>query len=187
MHSIYICIMKTLAENFAGTSAAANGYETFFSGLTEITDANRIDNALGGRIKSYVLGWLAENPLTPFDDYSDTTYRRTYLGRSPQGWEAIVMSWKEGNRTSIHAHPQFAGYHFADGRFMVEVFEPTDEGLAHLVKEVEVEAPCAFFAIGEPGRFDNHIHRITCLSPTGHSLHVYSDDALRGNVYQAQQ
>ena len=24
---------------------------------------------------------------------------------------------------------------------------------------------------------------ITCLSPTGHSLHVYSDDALRGKVY----
>ena len=46
-----------------------------------------------------------------------------------------------------------------------------------------MEGPCAFFAVGAPGRFDNHIHRITCLSPTGHSLHVYSDDALRGEVY----
>ena len=49
-----------------------------------------------------------------------------------------------------------------------------------------VEGPCAFFAVGAPGRFDNHIHRITCLSDTGHSLHVYSDDALRGEVYREE-
>ena len=30
------------------------------------------------------------------------------------------------------------------------------------------------------GKFNNHIHRITCLSDTAHSLHVYSDDALKG-------
>jgi hypothetical protein len=40
-----------------------------------------------------------------------------------------------------------------------------------------------FAAIGHPGRFDNHIHRITCLSATAHSLHVYSDDALRGMTF----
>ena len=38
------------------------------------------------------------------------------------------MSWQEGNRTSIHAHPQFAGYHFADGRFRLEIFEPAGDG-----------------------------------------------------------
>ena len=60
---------------------------------------------------------------------------------------------------------------------------PAGGGTARPVQSAEVEAPCAFFAIGKPGCFDNHIHRITCLSPTGHSLHVYSDDALRGKVY----
>ena len=94
-----------------------------------------------------------------------------------------MISWQDGNRTSIHAHPQFAGYHFADGRFRLEIFEPAGDGTARPVHSAEVEAPCAFFAIGKPGCFDNHIHRITCLSPTGHSLHVYSDDALRGEVY----
>ena len=64
-----------------------------------------------------------------------------------------------------------------------ETFEPAGDGTARPVHSAEVEAPCAFFAIGKPGCFDNHIHRITCLSPTGHSLHVYSDDALRGEVY----
>lgn len=164
----------TLAEDLQEASANTAEYGEFFTGLTGITDRKPVDDALGERIQGYVLGWLEGHPLTAFDDYSATAYRRTYLGRSPEtGWEAIVMSWQEGNRTSIHAHPQFAGYHFADGRFRLEIFEPAGDGTARPVHSAEVEAPCAFFAIGKPGCFDNHIHRITCLSPTGHSLHVF--------------
>lgn len=175
----------TLAADLQEASASTAGYEEFFTGLLDITAGNPVDDALGKRIQGYVLGWLAEHPLAVFSDYSETAYRRTYLGRCPQtGWEAIVMSWKEGNLTSIHAHPQFAGYHFADGRFRLEIFEPAAGDAVRLIECVEVEAPCAFFAIGKPGCFDNHIHRITCLSGTGHSLHVYSDDALRGEVYR---
>ena len=108
----------TLAEDLQEASANTAEYGEFFTGLTGITDRKPVDDALGERIQGYVLGWLEGHPLTAFDDYSATAYRRTYLGRSPEtGWEAIVMSWQEGNRTSIHAHPQFAGYHFADGRF----------------------------------------------------------------------
>ncbi len=174
----------TLAEDLQEASACTAVYGEFFTGLLGIIGRNPVDDALGERIQGYVLGWLEEHPLTAFDDYSATAYRRTYLGRSPEtGWETIVMSWQEGNQTSIHAHPQFAGYHFADGRFRLEIFEPAGGGTARPVQSAEVEAPCAFFAIGKPGCFDNHIHRITCLSPTGHSLHVYSDDALRGKVY----
>ena len=104
----------TLADNLPECSAAAAGFGDFFSGLLETTAAKTIDDALGQQIRAYVLGWLQTHPLTAFDDYSDTAYRRTYLGRCPAtGWEAIVMSWKNGNRTSIHAHPQFAGYHIA--------------------------------------------------------------------------
>ena len=174
----------TLAEDLQEASACTAVYGEFFTGLLGIIGRKPVDDALGERIQGYVLGWLEGHPLTEFDDYSATAYRRTYLGRSPEtGWEAIVMSWQEGNRTSIHAHPQFAGYHFADGRFRLEIFEPAGGGTARPVQSAEVEAPCAFFAIGKPGCFDNHIHRITGLRPTGHSLHVYSDDALRGKVY----
>ena len=112
----------TLAEDLQEALASAAEYGEFFTGLTGITDRKPVDDALGERIQGYVLGWLEGHPLTAFDDYSATAYRRTYLGRSPEtGWEAIVMSWQEGNRTSIHAHPQFAGYHFADGRFRLEI------------------------------------------------------------------
>lgn len=174
-----------LADKLHGNSAKTQGYEEFFAGLLEITAAGEIDDALGEQIRAYVLGWLNGHPLTAFNDYSETAYRRTYLGRCPAtGWEAIVMSWKKENRTSIHAHPQFAGYHIADGTFRLEIFEPAGNGAARLAESLVVEGPCAFFAVGAPGRFDNHIHRITCLSDTGHSLHVYSDDALRGEVYR---
>ncbi len=71
----------------------------------------------------------------------------------------------------------------ADGRFRVEVFEPTGDGRAQRIAEQVIDGREGFFAIGTPGRFDNHLHRITCLSPTGHSLHVYSDDALQGIAF----
>lgn len=101
----------TLAEDLQEASASTAVYGEFFTGLLGIIGRNPVDDALGERIQGYVLGWLEGHPLTEFDDYSATAYRRTYLGRSPEtGWEAIVMSWQEGNRTSIHAHPQFAGY-----------------------------------------------------------------------------
>lgn len=176
----------TVATDFRGQSDLAAGCDAFFSRLLALATAGPIDEALGESIRTYVLDWLAEHPLTAFDGYSDAVYRRTRLGRSASGWEALVMTWKKGNRTSVHAHPQFAGYHFADGRFLLEIFEPAGPGVARLAQRQEVTAPAAFFAIGEPARFDNHIHRITCLSDTGHSLHVYSDDALRGEVYRAE-
>ena len=117
----------TLAEDLQEASACTAVYGEFFTGLLGIIGRKPVDDALGERIQGYVLGWLEGHPLTEFDDYSATAYRRTYLGRSPEtGWEAIVMSWQEGNRTSIHAHPQFAGYHFADGRFRLEIFEPAE-------------------------------------------------------------
>jgi hypothetical protein len=175
----------TLDAALAVPSLTNDGYGTFFSGLLEVAAGRAIDDGTGGRIERYVASWLAGNSLDGFTDYSAAGYRRTYLGRCPEtGWEAIVMSWQEGNRTRIHAHPQFAGYFFADGKFLVEVFEPAAPGYARLQHSRVVEAPLGFYAVGPEGGFENHIHRITCLSATGHSLHVYSDDALRGAVYE---
>lgn len=108
----------TLAGNLAVPSLEYNGYASFFSGLLEVTHTRAVDDGLGERIEEYVMSWLGDHALDGFDDYSADGYRRTYLGRSPEtGWEAIVMSWQEGNRTSIHAHPQFAGYFSRTGDF----------------------------------------------------------------------
>lgn len=168
----------TLANVLQERSLEAQGYDDIFNRLMDTVRDRRIDDSMGKDIQKLILDYLAENPPREFDRYSDKSYLRTYIGRDDAtGWEAIMMSWREGNVTSIHAHPQFAGYHFADGRFRLEIFEPTADGKARRIKDVTITAPCAFYAIGDEGSFENHIHRITCLSPTGHSLHVYSDDA----------
>lgn len=175
----------TIADSYPLPTQIDNDENTFFEGLLAITHRATIDKQLGEQIKTYVQGWLAVNPLDRFSDYSDITYRRTYIGRSAHSpWEAIVMTWKQGNATSIHAHPQFAGYYFADGTFKIEIFESAAPGTAKLVQSIQVTGGAGFAAIGLPGHFDNHIHRITCLSPTGHSLHVYSDNALQGCKYE---
>lgn len=174
----------TLENVLQEPSLDAQGYDGIFTALMEIVRGRVIDDALGDDIERYILRYLAENPPHAFDTFSDKSYLRNYIGRdTATGWEAIMMSWREGNTTSIHAHPQFAGYHFADGRFRVEIFEPAGNDTARRIRDLAVTAPRAFHAIGKAGAFDNHIHRITCLGPTGHSLHVYSDDAKKGKVY----
>ncbi|MDE5944321.1 MAG: cysteine dioxygenase [Rikenella sp.] len=176
----------TLAEQSSLISNAIEKYDDFFERLLSIVRNRPINEALGEQIKTYVLDWLTEHPLADdFAQYSPSSYIRTYLGRSTEiHWEAILMSWQSGNTTAIHAHPQFAGYHFADGVFKVEIFEPVNDNRARLTETLIIDKPTGLFAVGPAGRFDNHIHRITCLSETGHSLHVYSDDALQGTVYE---
>lgn len=179
-------IMKQqrVADKFSEQMNSKTGYENFFDGVVTMCDNRVIDNELGELLKEYVSEWLAHNSLAEFDNFSDTAYSRTYLGRSKSGWEAIVMGWKRGNTTSVHSHPQFAGYNFADGEFRVEIFKPAGEGRARLVKTLKIKAPMSLYSVGEEGQFDNHIHRITCLSESGHSLHIYSDDALQGLTYE---
>ena len=139
----------TLANVLQERSLETQGYEGIFTALMETVRGREIDDALGMDIERLVLRYLSENPPHEFDTFSDRSYLRTYLGRdTATGWEAIMMSWREGNTTSIHAHPQFAGYHFADGQFRLEIFEPAGDGTARRIKDLTVTAPCAFHAIG---------------------------------------
>lgn len=171
---------NSLAEDFTANPVFAAGYEDFMNELLHIVHNEPMSPHLGDTIKSYALNFVRQHPLGAFDNFSPVTYTRNYLGRDPEDhWEALVMSWQKGNRTAIHAHPQFTGYTFADGEFLVEIFEPTKTGV-RLKEQKTINDIQGLYAIGEAGRFDNHIHRITCLSETAHSLHIYSDDALKG-------
>lgn len=198
MPADYLCrmndtIRKRLRNEFSSGTydplsplfARENSCGKFFSELQDLVTRHSIDDELGQHIETLALGWLEGHSLRDFRNESSAAYGRTYLGRCPEtGWEAIVMSWQGGRASSIHAHPQFAGYFFADGEFRVEIFEPAGAGRARLKKTLHIVAPHGLYAIGSTGRFDNHIHRITCLSDEGHSLHIYSDDALQGEVYE---
>ena len=171
---------NSLAEDFCQPAIGCTDYRNFMDGLLHIVANEPIANRLGDRIQDYALDFVRHHSLDSFNRFSPDSYVRNYLGRDPEAhWEALVMSWQKGNRTAIHAHPQFAGYTFAHGEFLIEIFEPVPEGI-RLKQEYVIKDIRGFYAIGDPGRFDNHIHRITCLSETGHSLHIYSDDALKG-------
>lgn len=97
-------------------------------------------------------------------------------------FEALVMRWDKQAKTSIHGHPDFSFYYVVSGVFEVETFGTTlTSGL--YVKEVQrLQQAEATWSFGEAERYDNCIHRITCLEP-GFTFHVYSDDAKKGVVF----
>lgn len=155
---------KILQEDFDLAPCMVAGYESFMNGLLNIVHSGPICESVGEQIKSYVLDFVQNHPLDSFDRFSDETYTRNYIGRDTEsGWEAIVMSWKKGNRTAIHAHPQFAGYTFADGEFLVEVFEPFKEGI-RLVQEMTISDIHGLYAIGEVGKFITRIYNRLLLN-----------------------
>ncbi|MDR0363554.1 MAG: cysteine dioxygenase [Bacteroidales bacterium] len=171
---------RTIANDFPQPIEVQVGYDRFFNGIKEIVNGKKIDNALGEKLKTYVFDSFDSFDFSDFQEFSDTLYVRKYLGKDFEtGWEAILMCWKKGNQTAIHGHPQFAAYNFVKGDFLVEVFEAKDD-FVQLANAIEAKRGDGFFAVGEPDAFDNHIHRITCLSDVGYSLHIYSDDARKG-------
>ncbi|MCD8072579.1 MAG: cysteine dioxygenase [Alistipes sp.] len=176
-----------LASDFRAEVSIHPGHDEFFNGLLSLTAGEPIDEKLGGRIRDYVLGYVRSTPIS-IDNFTDAGYVRNYIGRDERsGWEAIVMSWKRGNRTAIHSHPRFASYTIADGEFLIEIFEPAGNGKARLKDAVVVYDSQCFFAVGQGDDYLNHIHRITCLGDTGHGLHVYSDDALKGFKFELEK
>lgn len=177
------CQSKTLADSRLERPSKTPVTSDFMRDLLLIVHGRPIDEQLAGQVQALARKFVQTNPLDKFNRYSATAYVRHYIGRDPStGWEALMMNWTKGNRTTIHSHPQFAGYTFADGEFCVEIFEPYKNG-ARLVDQLHVTQLHSLHAIGQAGEFSNHIHRITCLSPTAHSLHIYSDDALKGLTY----
>lgn len=173
---------KTVIVNFPGIDIKP-GYNLFFDGLMEIISNEEISNDLGEKLRDYTYSFINKCDFIDFQEFSDTLYNRVHLGKDDKtGWEAIMMCWKKGNRTSIHGHPRFAAYNFAKGEFLVEVFKEENNGIV-LTNAFEAKGGQGLFAVGENEAFDNHIHRITCLSDTGHSLHIYSDDARKGKTY----
>lgn len=174
---------KTLSEDFLVKPVLTDSYTDFTKNLFLFIRNQPLNRQTGDEIRRYALAFVEKHPLTDFKQYSDQNYMRNYIGRDPQsGWEVLIMNWKAGNTTAIHGHPQFAGYTFADGEFRIEIFEPYETGIRKM-EELHVNTRESLYAIGKAGKFNNHIHRITCLSPTAHSLHIYSDDALKGLKY----
>ncbi|NEQ54079.1 MAG: hypothetical protein F6K11_28765 [Leptolyngbya sp. SIO3F4] len=110
------------------------------------------------------------------------TYTRNWIAReSPEqsGFEALIMRWDQQVKTTIHGHPAFSFYHVISGVFEMELFCRNEQ--EHLqVKETQTLYPSdTTWCWGESDRYDNFIHRVTCLE-AGYTFHIYSDDAQKG-------
>ena len=175
---------ETVGNSYKGAFQAFPGYEPFFEQFMNLVKGKKIEESLGTGIYDFVTDYVSRNPLPAYDNYLPDSYARAYVGRCEDtGWEAIVMSWTEGNPSTIHGHPTFAMYYFLEGEFKLELFEKVDDHTAKLVDTLYINEPKCLYAIGPEGRYDNHIHRISCVNGKGRSLHIYSDDALKGHTY----
>jgi len=108
-------------------------------------------------------------------------YSRTLLYRAPQGTEVMVARWDAGAHSSIHGHPELTFVLVLAGRLLMEDFQLV-EGRPRSLGTRPYRAGEHIWQRGRAGRFDNAIHRVTALEPSL-SLHVYSDDALKGSRY----
>ncbi len=113
------------------------------------------------------------------------SYSRTILSRSESGMEVLIARWDSGLTSTIHGHPAFAMVYVIAGSLTVEQYEKTESNDIGCVIKTGVktfDAGNYFYGQGIEGRFDNHIHRIIAAKESL-SIHVYSDDALKGEVF----
>ncbi|NEO83879.1 MAG: hypothetical protein F6J87_06395 [Spirulina sp. SIO3F2] len=94
------------------------------------------------------------------------------------GFEALLIRWDRQAQTHIHGHPAFSFYHVISGVFEMELFTQTAMGLKQTGNQRFTPSQTTWF-VGQTDRYDNFIHRVTCLEP-GLTFHVYSDDAQKG-------
>ncbi|MDR1415767.1 MAG: cysteine dioxygenase [Odoribacteraceae bacterium] len=155
------------------------GYENIFAALLQKTTGKPLDTPLGEELKTFAIDAATRVRVADFQKFT-SPYTRNYIGKDPAtGWEMIVMGWRRGDRTAIHGHPLYAGYTWIAGEVLMEVFEKTPDGLKRVLEHV-MRPGESFYAISQVDDYENHIHRITGLSDTAFTLHVYSDDARRG-------
>jgi len=108
-------------------------------------------------------------------------YSRTILYRDPQGAEVMVARWDDGARSPIHGHPELTFVLVLEGKLRVENFKGAG-GTLERTDTLHLGAGQHIWNRGTAGHFDNAIHRVTALEPSL-SLHIYSDDALKGHIY----
>ncbi|MDR2130248.1 MAG: hypothetical protein LBP56_03630 [Odoribacteraceae bacterium] len=155
------------------------GYEEIFEALLTTIAGKPITAALGEELKTFAVAAATRINTNDFLAFT-SPYTRNFIGKDARtGWEMLVMGWRKGDRTAIHGHPLYAGYTGIAGNVLLEVFEKVDGGLKKVLEHV-VQPGESFYSIGEVEDYENHIHRLTGLTDTAFTLHIYSDDARKG-------
>ncbi len=123
------------------------------------------------------------NKILTLNDFPSikNSYSRTMLSRNKSGMEVLVARWDKGLKSTIHGHPAFAMVYVVEGSLDVEQYKKTNSEVLKIgVKTFNAKE--YFYGQGVEGKFDNHIHRIIATD-NSLSIHIYSDDALKGEVF----
>jgi hypothetical protein len=121
--------------------------------------------------------------LKSFTHNKNEGYQRNRIAQDNSGWEILLIIWGKGDKTSIHGHPELCCYNYLKGEFKLEIFDKITSTEAKLSKEIMIVENSVFADCGESNTYCNHIHRIECLSESGFTLHIYSDDASKGDEF----
>lgn len=140
------------------------------------TDLSTLGPWLQHQITSCTFPHLSQIP------FAKATYTRNKIMQTSEqehGFEALIMRWDKQVKTSIHGHPAFSFYHVISGVFEMEVFSLKAKDCLELREMRRFHASDTTWFAGQIGRYDNFIHRVTCLEP-GLTFHIYSEDAQKG-------
>ncbi|PZD71200.1 hypothetical protein C1752_07476 [Acaryochloris thomasi RCC1774] len=118
--------------------------------------------------------------------FAASAYTRNPITKeaAQRGFEALVIRWDQQAVTPIHGHPAFSFYYVISGIFEMEYFTHSAIGLQYTGSQL-FGATDSTWCLGQIGRYDNFIHRVTCLEP-GHTFHVYSEDAQKGVSFETR-
>ncbi len=119
----------------------------------------------------------------PIDDLPlvEGTYSRTILFRSSNGFEAMAARWSHGSLSSIHGHPWYTFYFVTSGTLKIDNFKRYGDK-AEMTSTEMLSRSQFFSSTGRPGAFDNHIHQVKAVEETL-SIHISSDDAMKGEIF----
>ena len=112
--------------------------------------------------------------------FNDTQYRRNLLHAGP-GYQALILCWKNGQRSPIHDHTgSSCGVRVLQGTATETVYKRGANGMLMAVRTRELHE-------GEVcGSQDADIHQVSNFAEDGGplvTLHVYSPPLLKMNTY----
>ncbi len=124
-----------------------------------------------------------ENNSLKIEDFErkEGSYSRTVLQRLDSGYEAMVARWDKGAVTPIHGHPDFALIYIVKGALKETLYVKEGTTINKELTTIHYSGEYTYHN-GIQGRLDNAIHQVRAMQDSL-SLHIYSDDALKGEVF----
>lgn len=171
-------------------SGAVRGMLLHSTGIRALEELFRRWDSCDGPIRLRTLKRaVAELPLEredfePFIRFSDSCYQRCLLHRGP-AYEALVLSWRSGQRSPIHDHAGSACVlRVLEGVATETIFAPSPCGQLFPTRSRSARAGAI------RASFDSDIHQLANLEPPGHdlvTLHVYSPPLARMRTYRVDE